>query len=75
MGKLEDEWSENDSQPIQCRFNVRKLKEDGTVGDLLVVEHEADPPYDGREADVLSAGQIVQHNLGLILGGHAVLNA
>ena len=40
---------------------------------MLIVKHEADAPDNGREADVLDTGQVVQDNVGLGLGGHAVL--
>ena len=41
---------------------------------MLIVKHGADAPDGGREADVLSAGQVVQNKLGLGLGGgHVVL--
>ena len=39
---------------------------------MLIVKHEADAPDNGREADVLDTGQVVQNNVGLGLGGHAV---
>ena len=42
---------------------------------MLVIKHETDAPDDGREADVLDTGQVVQNNVGLGLGGHAVLRS
>ena len=42
---------------------------------MLIVKHEADAPDNGREADVLGAGQVIQNNLGLGLGGHIVLRS
>jgi hypothetical protein len=42
---------------------------------MLIVKHEADAPDSGRETDVLGAGQVVQNNLGLDLGGHIVLRS
>jgi hypothetical protein len=42
---------------------------------MLIVKYEADAPDSGREADVLGAGQVVQNNLGLGLGGHVVLRS
>ena len=68
----EDEYN---SQPFQRGLNIRKFEEDGLVRDILVVKHEADTPDNGREADVLGAGQVVQNNLGLSLGGHVVLHS
>ena len=66
---------EYNSQPFQRRLNIRKLEEDGPVRYMLIVKHEADAPDSGREADVLGAGQVVQNNLGLGLGGHTVLRS
>ena len=63
------------SQPFQRGFNIRKFEEDGPVRDMLIVKHEADAPDNRREADVLGAGQVVQNNLGLGLGGHVVLRS
>jgi hypothetical protein len=65
----------HDSQRLQCGLNVRKFEEDGPVRDTLIVKHEADAPDNGREADILGAGQVVQNNLGLDLGGHVVLRS
>ena len=42
---------------------------------MLIIKHEADAPDNGREADVLDTGQVVQNNVGLGLGGHAVLRS
>jgi hypothetical protein len=61
------------SQPFQRGLDIREFEEDGSVRDMLIVEHEADAPDNGREADVLGAGQVVQNDLGLGLGGHVVL--
>jgi hypothetical protein len=72
-GKLKKR--EYNSQPLQRGLNIRKFKKDGPVRDILVVKHEADAPDNGREADVLVAGQVVQNNLGLGLGGHVVLRS
>jgi hypothetical protein len=66
---------EYNSQPFQRGLNIRKFEEDGPVRDMLIVKHEADAPDNGREADVLGAGQVVQNNLGLGLGGHVVLRS
>jgi hypothetical protein len=63
----------NNSQSFQCELDIRKFEEDGPVRDILIVEHETDAPHSGREADVLSARQVVQNNLRLGLGGHIVL--
>ena len=60
-------------QFLRCRLNVREFEEDGRVRDMLVIEHEADAPDSGREADVLGTGQVVQDNLRLSLGGHVEL--
>lgn len=60
---------------MQRRLNIRKFKKDGPVRDLLIVKHETDAPDSRREADVLNAGQVVQNNLGLGLGGHVVLRS
>ncbi len=40
---------------------------------MLIVKHKADAPDGWREADVFGAGQVVQNNLWLGLGGHSVL--
>jgi hypothetical protein len=61
------------SQLFQRGLDIREFEEDGSVRDMLIVEHEADAPDNGREADVLGAGQVVQNDLGLGLGGHVVL--
>lgn len=57
-------------QCFQCMFDIRKFEEYGPVRDLFIVEQEADTPHYWREADVLGAGQVVKHNLGIGLGGH-----
>jgi hypothetical protein len=61
------------SQFFQRRLDIRKFEEDGPVRDMLIVKHEADAPDNGREADVLGTGQVVQDNLWFGLGGHVVL--
>lgn len=61
-------------QLFQRGLNVREFEEDGPVRDMLIVKHKTDSPDSGREADVLGAGQVVQNNLGLGLGGHVVLH-
>ena len=61
------------SQPFQRGLDIREFEEDGSVRDMLIVEHEADAPDNGREADVLGAGQVVQNDLRLGLGGHVML--
>lgn len=66
---------EFDSQPFQRGLNVRKFEKDGPVRDMLIIKHEADAPNNGREADVLDTGQVIQDNFGLNLGGHAVLRS
>ena len=66
---------EYDLQLFQCRLNVRKFEKYCLVRNLLVVQHETDAPDDRREADVLGAGQVVQNNFGLDLGGHAVVQS
>jgi hypothetical protein len=42
---------------------------------MLIVKHKADAPDSGREANVLGAGQVIQNNLRLSLGGHVVLRS
>jgi hypothetical protein len=64
---------EYNSQSFQRGLNIRKFEKDGPVRDMLIVKHEANAPDSWREADVLGAGQVVQNNLGLGLGGHVVL--
>ncbi len=44
------------SQSFQRGLNIRKLEEDGFVRNILVIQHKADAPDNGREADVLCAG-------------------
>ena len=61
------------SQLFQRGLDIREFEEDGSVRDMLIVEHEADAPDNGREADVLGAGQVVQNDLRLGLGGHVML--
>jgi hypothetical protein len=39
--------SKHNSQLFQCGLNVRELKEDGPIRDLLEVEHKADAPHGG----------------------------
>jgi hypothetical protein len=63
---------EEDLQSFQSRLNVRKLEKDGSVRNLLVAEQEPGAPDDGRETGVLGAGQVVEDDLGLGLGGHVV---
>ena len=50
-------------QPLQCWLDVRELKKNCLVGDPLVVEHEANFPDNGGEADTLEASQVVQNDL------------
>jgi hypothetical protein len=57
-------------QPFERGLNVRKFEKDSVVWDVLVIKHEANAPHNGRETDVLGAGQVVQNNLGLDLVGH-----
>ncbi len=52
-------------QLLQCWLDVWEFEEDGSVRDALVVEHEADAPDHGGEADVLGTGEVVENNLGL----------
>ena len=63
-----------DSQLLQRGLDVRKFKEGGPVRDLLVIEHETDAPYSGREANVLDARQVVKNDIGINLSGHIVLS-
>lgn len=51
-------------------LDIRKFEEDGPVRDTLIVKHETDTPDSRGEADMLSAGQVVQNYLGLGWGGH-----
>lgn len=46
-------------QPLQRGLDIWKFKESSPVRDTFVVEHEAYAPDDGREADILGAGQVV----------------
>ena len=62
----------DNSQGFERGLDIWKLQEDGPVRDLLVVQHEADTPDGGREADVLGAGQVVEDNLSFVLGCHVV---
>lgn len=64
---------EYNSQSFQRGLNIRKFEKYGPVRDMLIVKHKANAPDSWREADVLGAGQVVQNNLGLGLGGHVVL--
>lgn len=64
---------EYDLQPFQRGLNVGKFEEDRPVRDIFIIKHEADAPDNRREADILDAGQVVQNNLGLGLGGHVMI--
>ena len=57
-------WGEN-KQIFQGWLNIWKLEEDGRVRNTFVVEHEADAPDCGREADILDGRQIVQDDFRL----------
>jgi hypothetical protein len=57
-------------QCFKCRFNIGKFEEYGLVGYLFIVQQKADAPHYRREANVLGASQVVQHNLGVKLGCH-----
>lgn len=61
------------SQCFQRRFNIGKFEEYGLVRDLFIVQQKADAPHYRREANVLGAGQVVQHNLWVRLGCHICL--
>lgn len=68
----ENRKGEDNLQPLECRCNIWEFEEYSPVWDPLVVEHQADTPDGGGEANVLGTGQVVQNNLGLGLGGHIV---
>ena len=70
VGECMDVKGKCNSQSFQRRFNVRKLKENSIVRNIFIVEHEANAPDNGREADVLSTGQVVQNDIGFGVGGH-----
>ena len=63
------------SQSLKNWRYIREFEKDGSVRNTLVVEQEADPPDNRREAHVLGAGQVVQDNLGLggLWGDHVGL--
>jgi hypothetical protein len=44
-----------DSQSFKCRFDIWKLNKDRLVWNALVVEHETNAPYRGRETDTFGA--------------------
>lgn len=46
----DDEGCDIDSQFFQGGLNVGKFKEDRSIGNALVVEHQANTPDDWREA-------------------------
>lgn len=71
--RITKEKGEINSQPFQHRLNIRKFEKDGPIRDLLIVEHYADAPDDGRKADVLGAGQVVKNNPRLSLSSHVVV--
>ena len=57
-------------QRFQSGFDVGEFEEYSIVGDLFIVEKKADAPHCRGEADVLGAGQVVQHNFGSGLRSH-----
>lgn len=63
-----------ESQDLQRGPDIWKFEEGGPVRDALVVGHTADTPDNGREADVLGTGQVVQNNFVLSFGGHVALH-
>jgi len=61
---------EQNSQRFQRGLDIGELEEDGCIRDFLVVEQHAYTPNKRREANVLDAGQVVQHDFGFWLGSH-----
>jgi hypothetical protein len=55
LGTKQTRRQEANSQSFKCRFDIWKLNEDRLVWNALVVEHETNAPYRGRETDTFGA--------------------
>ena len=55
LGTKQTRRREADSQSFKCWFDIWKLNKDRLVWNALVVEHETNAPYRGRETDTFGA--------------------
>lgn len=59
------------SQALQRRLYLIESEKYRLVRNALVVEHQANPPDDWGEADILGASQVVEDEVGLGIVAHS----